>query len=259
VTPEILRRLEAGDQDIALVINHSGGKDSTAMLAYLVERFPLAKKYVIYADTGFEHVRPISAEDFARQICERFGLELGVCRNPNKTYLEMVERRGMFPSPSTRQCTSDLKRGPIETWIRNNVSEKTIVSCMGIRAAESSARAKQNPWKRNESLSKAGRTVYNWMPIFDWSHEAVYQYLADRQIPLHPVYQRAGGYLNRFSCRVCIFATLDDLQAIAANDPEAFELVASLEERIGFTMQPGRTLREAVAQPSRSLPILEVA
>ena len=30
-----------------------------------------------------------------------------------KTFFDMVEHRQMFPSPKNRQCTSDLKRGPI--------------------------------------------------------------------------------------------------------------------------------------------------
>jgi hypothetical protein len=53
------------------------------------------------ADTGFEHQRPISAADFARHRCAEFGLNLTVVRNPKRTYLEMVERRGMFPSPGS--------------------------------------------------------------------------------------------------------------------------------------------------------------
>jgi 3'-phosphoadenosine 5'-phosphosulfate sulfotransferase (PAPS reductase)/FAD synthetase len=71
------------------------------------------------ADTGFEHAFPISAADFARARCAEFGLDLTVVRNRKRTYLEMVEQRGMFPSPQYRQCTSDLKRGPIEKFIRS--------------------------------------------------------------------------------------------------------------------------------------------
>ena len=37
-----------------LVINFSGGKDSTAMLAWLCEQYPDASKHVVMADTGWE-------------------------------------------------------------------------------------------------------------------------------------------------------------------------------------------------------------
>src|SRR5436190_23369274 len=109
-----------------LVINFSGGKDSTLMLALLCERYPDVKKHVIFADTGWEHVKTDkwpSAEAWSRDIVARFGLELIVVKNASKTFLSMSEARGIFPGMNSRQCTSDLKRDPIHTWIRNNVTD----------------------------------------------------------------------------------------------------------------------------------------
>ena len=59
------------------------------------------------------------------------GLDFTVVCNQKRTYLEMVEQRGMFPSPKYRQRTSDLKRGPIEKFIRS-VMQKVILNGMGI-------------------------------------------------------------------------------------------------------------------------------
>lgn len=81
--------------NLAFVVNHSGGKDSTRMLGFVRRRFPESPTNVVMADTGFEHQTPISAADFARQRCAEFGLELTVVRNPKRTYLQMVEQRGM--------------------------------------------------------------------------------------------------------------------------------------------------------------------
>jgi DNA sulfur modification protein DndC len=238
----------------ALVVNHSGGKDSQRMLGFIREHFPQVKTYVVMADTGFEHARPVSAEDFARQSAARFGLGLAVVRNPKKTYLEMVERRGKFPAPGLRQCTSDLKRGPVEVFIRS-LPEKVIINCTGIRAEESPARSKQNPWKRNKRLSKAGRNVWDWMPIFRETLRDVLQWHWTNLQALHPVYIAAyhrdgtkGGWLKRLSCRVCIFSTNSDLRAIFTHDREAFDLVASLEQRIGFTMRAGQSLFQILGQ-----------
>jgi len=208
----------------------------------------------VMADTGFEHVKPISAEQFARDTAALLGHDMHVVKNPNKTYLEMVEKRGMFPSASTRQCTSDLKRVPIEKFIRH-LDEKIIINCTGIRAAESPARAKQTPWKLNTNLSVAGRVVYNWMPIFNESLKDVLNWHWDNNVPLHPVYVpeyhhdgTQGGYLRRLSCRVCIFSTKADLRAIYVHDREAFMLVANLEQRIGFTMQSGKSLFQIIQE-----------
>jgi hypothetical protein len=56
----------------------------------------------------------------------------------------------------------------------------------------------------------------------------------------------SGGYLRRFSCRVCIFSTDADLAAIHQHDRDAFDEVASLEHKLKFTMRPGASLVQIV-------------
>ena len=68
----------------AFVVNFSGGKDSMRMLGRVRELYPNHPIFVVMADTGFEHVRPISAEDWSREQVARFALPLSVVRNPNK-------------------------------------------------------------------------------------------------------------------------------------------------------------------------------
>lgn len=189
------------------------------------------------ADTGFEHQRPISAAAFARQRCAAFGLELTVVRNPRRTYLEMVEQRGMFPSAQYRQCTSDLKRGSIEKYIRS-LPYRVIVNCIGIGAEESSARSRLSPLSLNAALTTRTRTVYNWLPIFDQTLGEVLAWHWVNAIRLHPVYLpeyhkdgTVGGYLRRLSCWVCIFSTDTDLRAIHEHDHEAFDMVSNLKQR----------------------------
>ena len=69
------------------------------------------------------------------------------------------------------------------------------------------------PWKLDRRLSRAGRTVWQWMPIFEETLPQVLRWHWDNAQPLHPVYVAynekwtEGGWLRRFSCRLCIFAT----------------------------------------------------
>ena len=240
----------------ALLLNLSGGKDSTRMLGFVREKYPEVKTYAVMADTGFEHVKPVPAVEWCRNIAARFGLPLTVVRNPNKTYLEMVRRRGMFPSAQFRQCTSDLKRGPVQKFLRT-IPEKVVINCMGMRAEESAQRARQLPWKQDKELSTNGRTVYNWLPIFEESTEEVLGWHWQNGVPLHPVYVpeyhrdgTEGGYLRRFSCRVCIFATDHDVRMIHQHDREAFNQVSALEQEMGFTMKSGRSLVQIVGAPA---------
>lgn len=211
-----------------LVINFSGGKDSTVLLSYLCEKYPDIKKHVIFADTGWEHD---GTEQWCRDLVARFGLELNVVRNKNKTFLTMAENRGKFPGMNQRQCTSDLKRDPIMTWIRNNVKDPVVVNCMGIRSDESAGRKAQKKLKRNRRESNTKRTVWDWNPIKDMTEAEVFTYLADRDLPLHPVY----NHLRRFSCRMCIYMTAHDRSQVQKHDPEAINIISAIEEKIGFS------------------------
>ena len=249
-------------RELVLVVNHSGGKDSMRMLGLLRDRFPEVATVCVMADTGFEHRRAPSRQGIGvRERCAQLALPvpLTVVRNASKTYLEMVEQRGMFPSAQFRQCTSDLKRAPIERFIRS-LPNQLVINCMGIRAQESTSRSRVDPWSANTSLTTRTRTVFNWFPIFRETQTQVLEWHWNTGTPLHPVYVpefhrdgTTGEYLRRLSCRVCIFSTDRDLVAIAKHDPEAFAQISELEQRLGFTMKPTGSLVQIVQRREAEL------
>jgi 3'-phosphoadenosine 5'-phosphosulfate sulfotransferase (PAPS reductase)/FAD synthetase len=225
------------------VINHSAGKDSQAMSVLLKRLVPAEQLLVIHADLG-----EVEWDGNVEHIKSTIGdLPLIVCRNENKTLLEMVERRGMWPSPSQRQCTSDLKRDPINREVRRYLKANPrynglVVNCMGIRAAESPARSKQKPFRFDQRNSKAGREVYDWLPIFEKTTEEVFQIIADAGEQPHPAY--AAG-MSRLSCVFCIMASLKDLRTAARLKPDLYRKYVELEKRIGHTINmEGRPLEE---------------
>lgn len=225
------------------VINHSAGKDSQAMTIKLRELIPSSQLLVIHADLG-----EVEWRGNIDHIQDTIGdLPLEICRNLNKTILDMVEARGMWPSPSYRQCTSDLKRGPIERTIRQYLKahpefEGRIVNCMGIRAAESPARSRQKPFRRNQLNSRAGREWYDWLPIFDMSKEDVFRTIAEAGQNPHWAY--AAG-MTRLSCVFCIMASTGDLRTAARLNPELYGRYVALEKRINHTMSmDGKGLEE---------------
>lgn len=125
---------------------------------------------------------------------------------------------------------------------------------MGMRPQQSVQHARQEPWSQDETLSKTGRTVFNWLPIFTETMEDVLQWRWKERVPLRLVYvpesHRDGTcerYLRRFSCKVCIFATDHDLRMIHEHDREAFERVSESEQQSGFTMKAGLTLIRIVS------------
>jgi DNA sulfur modification protein DndC len=213
-----------------LVINFSGGKDSCLMLALLCEKYPHIKKHVVFANTGWEHE---DAEEWCRSIVSKFGLPLHVVKSETKTFLTMALKRGKFPSEQQRQCTSDLKRDPIMKWIRNNVKDPVVINCIGIRAQESTNRRKMKKLSRNKRECNGKRTVWDWLPIFDELKVDVLASLKERNIPLHHVYT----YLDRFSCRVCIFMKIHDLQQVQKHDPAAIKIISAIEKNLNFSIK----------------------
>ena len=242
------------------VVNHSGGKDSQAMYLRLRAIVPRAQMVIVHADLG--------AVEWAGAVCHILattaGEPLRICQ-ARRNLLQMIEERGMFPSPEQRQCTSDLKRGPIEKLIRGITRERQaqglpgwglVVNCMGMRAEESSGRAKLTPFKLSTRNSKAGREWYDWLPIHDMLEPEVFATIAAAGQQPHPVY--ALG-MRRFSCVFCIMASEEDLKTAARlaterpdllNDPHLYRKYVSLERSTGQVMlmpskrQGRRTLEE---------------
>lgn len=234
------------ERDALFVVNHSGGKDSQAMYLLLRDLVPKEQMVIIHADLG--EVEWAGAINHIRQTTE--GEPLHICRS-RRGLLQMVKERGMFPSPQQRQCTSDLKRGPIERTIRalcaqrkqqNHPAWGLVVNCMGMRAQESSGRAKLAPFKFSTRNSRAGREWYDWLPIHGMRHEEVFEAIAAAGQRPHPVYE-AG--MSRYSCVFCIMASEEDLRQAAIlattrpellNDPDLYRKYVGLERETGHVM-----------------------
>jgi len=218
------------DENTLVVCNHSGGKDSQAMYLMLQKLVPDERLVVIHAH--LPEVEWEGTEDFIRATIKN---ELFVVR-AKKTFFEMVEQRKQFPSPKNRQCTSDLKRGPIAKEIRRLCNERgftTVLNCMGLRAEESSGRAKKEMFRINNSQTNNKRTWYEWLPIHKWSTEKVF-----RVIKFHnqkPFWTYEKG-LSRKSCSFCIMASKDDLCISASLRPSLLDRYDYYETKFDRTM-----------------------
>ena len=221
------------DRGALFVVNHSGGKDSQAMTIRLRSFVPDDQLLVIHASLG--HVEwPGTVEHIKATIGEMPLIVAGA----GKTFFEMVEHRGMFPSPKNRQCTSDLKRGPIEREIRRYLKAHArfnglVVNCMGLRAEESDARRRREAFGHNIRNSKAGRLWWDWLPIHDMTTEEVFATIADAGQEPHWAY--AAG-MTRLSCSFCIMASTADLCTAARLRPDLMAEYVALETRIGHTL-----------------------
>lgn len=218
------------DPQTLVVCNHSGGKDSQAMYLFLRDLVPAERLVIIHADLpgvdwpGIEeHIKDTTSHEFR------------VVR-AKKTFFDMVRHRRMFPSPKYRQCTSDLKRGPIAKEVRRICNERgftTVINCTGIRADESCQRAKNTPIKINRRETNSKRTWIEWLPIFDLSTPAVFETI--RSAGQEPHWAYAAG-MTRLSCVFCIMSSQQDLWTAASLRPDLLEKYDQLEQEVGHTL-----------------------
>lgn len=281
---EVGRLRELVTRGALVVANHSGGKDSQAMLDLLATEVPPEQLAVLHADLAevewegtMEHARDhakalglafhTAKAKMGREVAERLGVPVG---SP-KTFLDMVESRRLarpgepcFPSAKHRQCTSDLKRGPLDSAIMRLAAESgrsLIVSAMGLRAKESSSRSKLPVWSFNKDGSKAGREWWDYLPIHHLSRQDVFRVIADTGRRPHWAYA-AGN--DRLSCVFCIMGSKGDLTRGAQWNPELFAQYDAAERLSGKTAHmSNRPLREIVGMSPdeararrRALPVI---
>ncbi len=217
-------------------LNDSGGKDSQVTKIIMSGLVPDNQLVTIHAHLPGVEWKGTSAH------AKKYTVGQYIEVKANKTFFEMVDHRQMWPSPKNRQCTSDLKRGPIEKAIRAHVKEtgnKLVVNCMGLRAEESSSRAKAKIFKFNHRNSKAGRTWYDLLPIHELTTIQVFSIIKKAAQEPHWAYKKG---MSRLSCCFCIMASKHDLQIAANLNPELYKKYLRMERKINQTLlMPSKT------------------
>lgn len=219
------------DAGAVFFCSHSGGKDSQAMYQILKALVPKERLIVIHA-----HLPGVEWDGIIDHIKETIEHELIIVQ-AKKTLLDTVRKRGMWPDAFRRWCTSDLKRGPIKKGIRHYCNDNNfnlVVDCMGMRAEESSGRAKRPVWKLNEKETNGIRSYYEHLPIHSLKTEDVF--FTIRSAGQKPFYTYEEG-MSRCSCRFCILGSKEDLRIAAKLSPMEFQEYIETEKEIGHTLK----------------------
>lgn len=239
-----------------IVINTSAGKDSQAMMDYVVELADAQgvsrdRIVAVHADLG--RVEWKGTAELAEAHADTYGLRFIKVSRPQGDLLDQIEQRGMFPSSSARYCTSDQKRGQVAKVFTQLTKELQaergknyrvqILNCMGLRAQESAARAKKEEIEANNRASNTKRLVVNWHPILAWNTLEVLARCEKAPTELHPAY--ALG-MPRLSCVFCVLASESALTLAAKHNPELADEYVRVEAKIGHSFQNGRTIASIV-------------
>ena len=126
-----------------------------------------------------------------------------------------------------------------------------MLDCQGLRADESPNRAKLTPFRMltGDSTSIKGREWYEWLPIFDWTTEEVFEKIENSGQKPHWAYEEG---MSRLSCSFCIMSSKNDLCTAAKLRPKLLKKIVDLETRTGHTFvhdkrNPGRILDQVIA------------
>lgn len=227
------------------VLSHSGGKDSQAMVIKALKIIPKELCIIVHACLG--EVEWEGAKELAQKQAEDAGVPFLVATSNTKTFLSMVDKRfedrpevPCWPSSKHRQCTSDLKRDPIQRVVRQYAKEHgftCVVNCMGLRAGESASRAKLTEWSCDKKATNNSRTWYDWLPIHKLTTAEVFQTIADAGQQPHIAYALGN---DRVSCLFCIFGSVNDLRNAAILYPGVYGKYVSRERKTGYTMHMSR-------------------
>ena len=237
---------------------HSGGKDSQALGIFAAANLPKEHTIWVHADLG--EIEWQGTKDHVEQLAKDAGAPL-ILAYPRfrdgraKDFFDMVRDNhakrptvNPWPTKDVRQCTSDLKRDPMNREIRryaNKHGYTTVVILDGVRAEESDDRAAMSPWQVNERETNSKRAVYDWKPLHAWTKEQVIASVKDAGQELHWAYATGN---ERLSCQFCILGCKSDLQNAYRHNPALAAKYTALEQEVGFTMYGKKVKKQFVGQ-----------
>lgn len=197
----------------------SGGKDSTAVLLWLVNESGIDRTAirVSFCDTDNEHewtyahVRMLSEKVFP---VEWLKPELG--------FYELARHKSRFPSVKTRFCTQHLKLFPTQDYIKRLMGDGYgVIAISGTRADESPARAKlpEREWSDFFACDL-------WRPLLHWTVDDVWAIHQKYGIPRNPLYDWGAA---RVGCFPCIMSRKHEIREIARSFPERISRIRQAE------------------------------
>lgn len=138
---------------------------------------------------------------------------------------ELIRKKGMFPSRVRRWCTEELKVRPLQAHLRALMDGgHDVVSAVGIRAAESAARADLPEWEWSSALD-----CEVWRPLLRWSEQDVIDIHKRHNLRPNPLYLMGAA---RVGCWPCVMSRKSEVRLVAEHDPGRIIQIRKLEREL---------------------------
>ncbi|MEU3901656.1 phosphoadenosine phosphosulfate reductase [Streptomyces sp. NPDC045251] len=251
----------------------SGGKDSAVMMAVFMEAARAAgvedRVISYHSSLGvlewppvvFDGVRYPGVSELAALQSAASGVPAdrhvevtrtlpgpGGTRMPHSLLTE-IAAYGRFPRTGSPYCRKAAKEGVVSSAWTPMVSRRSrelgrplrILKVLGLRSDEGADRKKRPAFRTAQANS--ARIVDEWLPVKDWTTEAVQEWHADAPVPSCWTYDSvpgAGDWLgsSRCSCSLCVFASRRDLLLAVGRRPRLAGLYAEVEQARGDSFRP---------------------
>jgi 3'-phosphoadenosine 5'-phosphosulfate sulfotransferase (PAPS reductase)/FAD synthetase len=269
--------------NLPIIVAFSGGKDSVAMVLYLLELgIPKERIHLHHHDVDGNSYRPIfdweCTKDYCRAFAQAFGLKLfisyregGIYREINRenqpkgdVYYQIepdgeyqiarakadkLNTRLMFPAVQSdiryRWCSATAKIEVLRTVTSwSEAYQKGCYVLTGERRAESTARSKYD-YQEVYHTSNKNRPIQQLRIILDWSEAQVWDILKRWRVQPHPAYMLGW---SRCSCKICIFSGPNIWATVNEIDKPRIEMIDMTEKKINHTLYHKLTILEKVAQ-----------
>jgi len=257
----------------------SGGKDSTAVLLWLIYEsgWDLGRVKITFSDTGNED--PLTYA-FIKMLSEQIH-QIEVIK-PELGFYELAQKKGRFPSLKVRFCTQMLKLHPARDHIRQlMIQHEHVLLLNGVRRDEGHANNNRGEVPEFGWDDSFACNIYR--PVLHWSIEDVWAMhkkhleldavlsivdadlnLADAHkdqiirtmkqhgIPRNPLYDMGAV---RVGCYPCIFSRKKEIRAMAKYRPERIDFIEE-QENLVHPERASFFFRNTVPERHRSKPII---
>ncbi|MCF8026141.1 MAG: ParB N-terminal domain-containing protein [Desulfobacteraceae bacterium] len=205
-----------------VIIEFSGGKDSSASAAWCKYFFPDNEIVLNYADLGADYV---SMPKFLHEFAEDIGLSLVVSRSGQSIH-NMFMGKGDWPRFSHPYCHNLLHQA-LDGYLRT-YNPADVVVVRGGRMSEKAAASKVNT-DRFLQISRNKEYVY-FQPLY-FAGKGVGETIIEAQgLPLWPGYSYG---LQRTCCRICPGQRPVTYASIRRNFPDVWQELMWLQDRFG--------------------------
>jgi len=286
----IIRELSYYDK---FIFSTSGGKDSLAMILYLLENGADPSKMELWHqsidgryDTHKSFFDWPSTDGYVAKLAEHLNIPLSyqwreygfygeLHRENQRTNDVRFERFGVLghlpsspfgqestrlrwpaktASLTTRWCSAYLKID-VASRALNNMPDLKGKKILFITGERREESTARSKYNESElhRTNSKSRLVHHWRAIIDQNEQWVWNIIQRHGILPHPVY-----YLGfpRLSCRSCIFFSKDHWATLKEVSPEVVTMLSGVEENLNFKLDNKFTINE-LTQMGRSLLIPE--